>query len=127
MKNPNYIRITDKNKELLVRAMLLYINKELEVNYWNKYQKQIDSPFENTGNSYSNDYMKVTAYSWELDEEKEEEPNFEVEHMQLFWYKHCFRGLEIYVEPGYDSTDAIVDILEKCIVSIKKDFEKTNE
>lgn len=60
-----YIRNGSTTMELLVRAMLDFIRKELDRHYWNQNQKEMISPFDNTGEEYSNDYMTVMP-EWKM-------------------------------------------------------------
>ena len=50
-----------------IEAFLNTIKEFLNIKMWNKYQKEYDSPFDNTGNSYKNDTFEVEAYSWDDD------------------------------------------------------------
>lgn len=125
MKNETkYVRDTSAMVELMVRAMLDYIRKELNRHYWNDNNVEMASPFDNTGESYWNNYMTVRAYYWGDDEKEAKKPNFETGHMRIYWYKHSNRGLEIYFEKGYDSYDTIAETLSKCIESIEHDFKR---
>ena len=45
----------------------MIIKNELDRLYWNKNQKEMDSPFENTGETYKNKTFKVCAYKWNED------------------------------------------------------------
>lgn len=85
----------------LERAILLYLIKEIERNYWNNNQKELkDSPFENTGarlTIFCEDVkMEAKAYDWE----KEEHGYFKFWFYgklayEYRWYKHCMRCLEV--------------------------------
>ena len=48
----------------LIRSVINEIRRELDRLYWNKYQTDMDSPFDNTGNEYMNDTFIVRAYDW---------------------------------------------------------------
>ncbi len=118
-----YIRNSSSTMELMVRAMLDFIRKELDRHYWNANQVEMNSPFDNTGEEYSNDYMTVRAYNWS--NEDDSKPNFEAGYMRCYWYKHSNRGLIVeFAEGGHNSFDTVADTLKKCIESIEKDFKK---
>ena len=57
--NPKY--------EKLILGSLMIIKNELDRLYCNKNQKEMDSPFENTGETYKNKTFKVCAYKWNED------------------------------------------------------------
>ena len=59
-----YMRRLDKDETLLAVAALKMIDEELRRCYWNKYQEEMNSPFSNTGESYSCDAFTVRAYNW---------------------------------------------------------------
>ena len=129
--------ITEKNKEKYYRAnpkwnslmssVLLKIRKELDRCYWNKNQEEMRSPFDNTGEKYSNPVFSVNAYYWGDDEELEEVPNFEWGPIRVYWYKYCDRGMTVYTKMGYDSPGIYGLMLEKCLDAIKEDFGEESE
>lgn len=101
----------------LITAMLFYIRRELDRCYWNKYQKSMISPFDNTGKKYTNEYFTVRAYDWNGNYL----PNFECGGLKIFWYKYCGRG--IYVIPSDNfSILQLPTILYDCKKAIRKDF-----
>lgn len=103
----------------LIIAILDKIESELSRNYWNKNHKEISSPFSNTGEVYSNDYFTVRAYGWE----DNTEPNFDSDILKCWWYKHSHRGLQYEINPDI-TADELCFFLNKCIDSIKEDFER---
>lgn len=115
-----YVRANPK-WDSLMSAVLRQIERELERCYWNKNQTPLESPFANTGNRYSNDEFKVRAYNW--DNERDGQPNFEWGPIQVYWYKHEGRGNVVYAKMGYDSPAIYGIMLDKCLKSIRKDFE----
>lgn len=116
----NFIKNTDEKIILMTRAMLDFIEKELSREYWNLYQKEIESPFSNTGNTYNNDYFIVRAYNWDEDLS---EFNFETDKMKVSWYKHSNRGVQVYFKEGAKPYKTISTTLSKCVKSIEKDFK----
>jgi len=116
--------------EDLIKAMLNYIDDELRRLYWNKFQEEIDSPFQNTGNSYMNDTFYVRAYYWGDDEDKIRQPNFQYKKFKCYWYKHSMRGLEWEYKGErncYISTDFLSKMLEDIIRSLRVDFCEIKE
>lgn len=99
--------------ELLIAA-LEAIRKELARVYWNKNQKEIQDPFDNTGGRYKNDVFEVEAYSW--DEDKEQPYNFRWKDLRISWYKYLGRGTSCN-RPI--SPDEINEMLEECLKSIR--------
>ena len=118
-----YLPANPKWDSLMV-AVLDKIRKEMNRLYWNKYQKEMRSPFDNTGEQYSNDVFTVRAYYWGDDETEEEKPNFEWGPIRIFWYKYCGRGMEIRTKMGFDTPAVYGIMLEKCMEALKEDFEK---
>lgn len=118
----DWINYNNDDIILLTKAMLDKINSELSRCYWNKNQKQLVSPFDNTGESYKNNYMSVSAYNWN---EKDEDlkPNFETENMLVYWYKHSNRGVIVYFKNNIeDPYKVIANTLLHCVNSIREDF-----
>lgn len=104
----------------LIRATLDYIREELDRLYWNKYQKQMDSPFDNTGNEYKNDTFSVYAYRWNDNEDNL--PNFSYKGFRAYWYKHSNRGL--YWKCDEEVTAEYLEkMIEECVSSIEQDFK----
>lgn len=113
--------IEEDSKEInIIVSILRSIEREMERLYWNKYQKELNSPFSNTGEIYSNDTFKVKAYNWNDDNI---EPNFEYKGIKIWWYKHL--GRCDYAELEEDiSLEFLVNMLYDCIESLRKDFEE---
>lgn len=111
--------------EYLVQAVLDRIDAEMKRLYWNLHQEDMDSPFENTGNSYVNDTFSVHAYYWGDDESVALYPNFRYKDFECYWYKHSHRGLvwsykgerNVEVPSGY-----LAQMLDDCFMSMRKDF-----
>lgn len=123
----DYIRANPKWDKLM-NAVLIKIRKELDRLYWNRNQKEMESPFDNTGAEYSNDTFTVRAYNWNEDEEDIiAKPNFEWGPIRVYWYKHEGRGNTIYAKIGYDDPAIYSHMLNKCIEALKKDFGEDSE
>lgn len=90
--------------------------------YWNTYQKEMDSPFENTGTSYSNDVFKVKAYNWNDDSQ----PNFVYKGLEIYWYKHMLRGMVIKSKDKL-TFKFLSKMIRDCMNSMEKDFKKRLE
>ena len=104
---------------LLIRACLDKIENELIRLYWNKNQKEIDSPFANTGESYHNDTFSVSAYSW--NDESPNTPNFQYKDLTVFWYKHSNRGVTAYKKTPL-TLEFLTEMLNDCYQALEKDF-----
>ena len=105
-------------------ALLEYIDRELCRVYWNINQQDMNSPFDNTGETYENDIFKVEAYSW--DDEIEQEYNFlyKPTGMKIRWYKYLGRITE--VNKPYESKHYI-EMFNNCIKElyrIEEEHEK---
>ena len=100
----------------IIVSVLRSIEREMERLYWNKYQKELNSPFNNTGEIYENKTFKVRAYDWNNDNI---EPNFEYKGLKVWWYKHLGRG--DYAEINTElSLKYLSNMLDDCIKSLKK-------
>lgn len=103
--------------EQLIIAVLDRIRAELDRCYWNKNQKDMNSPFENTGEFYSNSVFEVDAYNWNGNYL----PNFNSKKLKCWWYKHSHRGLEY--ELNITTLKELDEFLNECLDAIRKDFE----
>ena len=105
-----------------IEASLDLIRKEMDRLYWNKYQKEMVSPFDNTGEKYINDTFVVRAYDW--GEDGNSYPNFQYKRLDVFWYKYSCRGLEAWFSGDFSefTIDFLVDMLNDCLLSLRKDF-----
>ena len=111
--------------ELLLDAVLQKIRNELDRCYFNKYQQEMKSPFDNTAETYENDTFKVRAYYWGDDEELVNLPNFEYDGLECYWYKYATRGLTWRYKGGRMAAipaDFLADMLDKCFKAIQADF-----
>ena len=111
------IVLNEKETELVI-AILRAIDQELSRLYFNKNQKDISSPFDNTGTEYKNETFIVRAYNWY--DEDNEKPNFEYKDLKVWWYKHLGRG--DYMEKEKPLTlEFLLDMLKDCMVSLEND------
>lgn len=109
--------IEDGSKEInLIVAVLREIEREMERLYWNKHQKELNSPFSNTSEKYENKTFKVKAYDWNDDNI---EPNFEYKGLRVWWYKHLGRADFAELDDEL-SLDYLCNMLDDCIKSLKK-------
>ena len=106
----------------LVQAVLNEIRREMDRLYWNKYQCEMNSPFDNTGEEYENQTFQVYAYYWGEDDELINRPNFKYKDLSIFWYKHNNRGLDVYYSKDRISAEYLVKMLKDCKVSLIEDF-----
>ena len=107
----------------IITAILEYIEDELSRMYWNKNQKDIESPFRNTGNEYRNDTFSVRAYSWMDDDDA---PNFEYRGFKVWWYKRVGRGM-VWECDRVITLEYLDRMLADCIKSMEKDFCEKSE
>ena len=106
-----------------VIALLYDINRKLKIVAHNTNHKDFESPFENTGNRWSNDVFEVQAYSW--NDEEEQLYNFKYGNIEISWYKYLGRDTTIN---GNYSEKELIDMYNKCLKSLRKiDEEKLKE
>jgi hypothetical protein len=104
--------------DYLIRSVLNMIRSELDRLYWNKNQKEISSPFDNTGEVFENDYVTIRAYDWN----ENELPNFDTDQLKVFWYKHSNRGVDALIKSNDNIDSLLVDVLNNTIESLKESF-----
>lgn len=110
--------------EYLLRAVLNELESQMSRLYWNKNQKEMDSPFQNTGTEYSNDTFSVRAYNWDTDDDYL--PNFVYKDLKIWWYKHSNRGVEwLYKDErnGIIPSEFLAQLLDDCIISLQIDWD----
>lgn len=101
-----------------VEALLWEINREMERVHWNVFQKEMDSPFLNTGGKYSNHTFEVNAYSWSDDDE--DEVNFRYRDVEISWYKHLGRCTEININPNKTGfNEKMIGMFDECIKAVR--------
>ena len=97
-----------------IEAFLNTIKEFLNIKMWNKYQKEYDSPFDNTGNSYKNDTFEVEAYSW--NDDCEQPYNFKYKDIEISWYKYLGRDMTINKKV---TPDEAIKMFDDCINSLQ--------
>lgn len=107
----------------MVIACLDQIRKEMDRLYWNKYQIEMDSPFDNTGNTYRNDVFQVNAYYWGNNGEMIKRPNFSYKGLEVRWYKHSHRDPYILCDKEI-TLDFLAEMIDECINSMREDFKE---
>ena len=98
-------------------ALLKDIKEYLDICYYNKNQKEMDSPFENTGNSYETKTLKIKAYDWVNDNEW----NLKFDDIVICWYKYLGRGTYVNKEL---TNDEWIFLYGRIINEIRNDFGK---
>lgn len=119
-----YVEVDISRHENLVKAVLNEVRKELDREYWNVNQKEMVSPFDNSGApDFSTDYFTIRSYNWD----ENVKPNFETNEVEIWWYKHSNRGLYVKVNKSdaeFPLECVLNSVLNKSIKSINKHFKK---
>lgn len=110
----------------IIKACMNEINCEICRLFWNENQMEYDTPFENTGNKYDNDTFSVRAYYWGDDDSLIRLPNFKYKDLEVRWYKHYRRCL-IAQKDSDISLDFLADMVNDCILSLRRDFGEEDE
>lgn len=123
--NSEYVEVTDADTKELAIAVLDRIENELSRINENINQTKYESPFRNTGTTYSNDYFTVTAFNNNLSiEELENTYNFVSENIMFRWYKHSHRDLQIFFKNTItDYCKELGKCLSKCLYNLYLDLE----
>ena len=108
----------------LLTAVLDKIRHEMDRLYWNKHQKVMNSPFDNTGTEYANPTFQVHSYYWGDDDELINRPNFQYKDLRVYWYKHSNRGVEAFYTTSKIESDFLGDMLLECFRSMREDFNE---
>ena len=116
------IKKLDNSEIQILEAVLTKIRNELDRCYWNKNQKQMVSPFDNTGTSYKNNAFAVNAYYWGDDDTKDR-PNFVYKDLKVYWYKHLGRGTAAIMEKTF-TIDYLKQMINDCEKAIRRDFDE---
>ena len=106
----------------ILKAALNSIRKEIDRCYWNANQKEMTSPFDNTGApDFSTDYFTVRSYNW--GEEEVQKPNFETNTINVYWYKHSNRGVSATINSERtDYAELIAEMLNQSLEGILDTF-----
>jgi hypothetical protein len=110
---------TYKASELL-EAALSSIDSELRRVMWNINQKEYESPFSNTANSFVSDTFEAHAYDW--NDEHNQPYNFKWKDIEISWYKYMGRGMSINKQITNDEIELLLD---NCLAAIRS-YEKEN-
>ena len=96
-------------------ALLNKIDAKLCIMMFNKTQREYESPFGNTGNTFKNDVFEVQAYNW--DDDIHQEYNFKCGDIEISWYKYL--GRDTTINDDYNE-EYIIEMFNKCIKSLKE-------
>lgn len=110
------------NNSIVIEAVLDKIDAELKRLYWNKKQEEWSSPFDNTGEEYSNDVFTVRAYNWDGNYDC----NFEYKDFKAWWYKHSNRGLEWTYKNERNvlpPSEFLQEMIDDCVTSVSIDWD----
>lgn len=107
--------------EYAIRAVLNMIRSELDRMYWNANQKEMTSPFDNSGAPvFATDTFTVRSYNWDSNDA----PNFETDKLKVWWYKHSNRGIYAKIPNGAHAEDVLFEALNDSILSLKRYFKE---
>jgi hypothetical protein len=108
----------------MIISALNLIEIELDRVYWNKYQKELKSPFDNTAETYENNIFAVRAYYWGNDEDKIDLPNFSYKNGEftVHWYKDSHRILWIDCKVEF-TVEYLNNMVNDCFNALREDFE----
>ena len=102
-----------------VEALLRFIEEKMERVHYNKYQKQFDTPFLNTGAKYRDEVFEVSAYSWNDDDE--DEINFRYKDICFSWYKHLGRCTMVNVNPQDENfKDRMIEMFDAIMAHLRE-------
>lgn len=119
MDNVAWIALGDEH-EYAIRAVLNMIRSEMDRMYWNANQKEMVSPFDNTGaEEFKADVFTVRSYNWD----ENILPNFETDDVKIWWYKHSNRGVYAKIKNGAHAEDVLFNILYNSIKSLQRYFK----
>lgn len=106
-----------------VTALLKDLDDEIARLYWNKNQKEWNSPLFNTGTRYKNDTFELKAYDWDAEDNKDAENyyNFKYKDFKIYWYKHVGRGSFVNKQI---TPEEMIYIYDDCLNSLYRDFKE---
>ena len=118
---------TNKNQKYncprYLQALLNEIDNILCKVMWNIEQKEYESPFKNTANTFKNKVFEVQAYSW--NDDIQQQYNFKYKDIEISWYKYLGRDTTINKEI---KPEEAIKMFDDCIESlIKLEKEKLDE
>lgn len=115
----------DEKYVYLIKACLNFVEKEMGRKYWNRFQKMMTSPFENTGERFESNGLVVRAYDWS--EPDEPLPNFETEQLKVWWYKHSNRGVLAMVKcTDGELADMLASVITESLLAMDDKLWMTN-
>ena len=113
----NIIFNENKNQEFVcpnwVIALLKDIKDRLSVAFWNQYQLDLPSPFDNSGNTYEGKTFTVSSHDWSS--EYKRPYNFKYKNIEISWYKYLGRDTTIN---GDYSPEEIIEMYDNIINEI---------
>lgn len=104
--------------------LLKGIDRRLKIIMWNINQKEYDSPFDNSGNTFKFGNFEIMAYDWNDDHEQEYNFIYRVNKnkanmpdLKIRWYKYLGRITEInqQVDP-----DVFIGIYDDIIAELNR-------
>ena len=116
-------------------ALLRDIDRTLDLVMHNIYQKDYESPFGNTGNSFTDlsNLFEVHAYNWNDDESHEfnfvfrTKPEHNCPDIKISWYKYLGRDMTINIDVK-DKSSLILELYENIIKELMiYEEKKSNE
>lgn len=112
------ILLAPKYTKLVVGTLDL-IREELDRLYRNKYHQQMNSPFDNLGEKYSNDTFAVKGYEY-----INVVPNFIYKDIfKVYWHKRPEQGINAYYDENYNfDINFLADMVNNCFKAMRKDF-----
>lgn len=114
----------DEKYMYLIEGMLMVVRKELDRLYWNANQKEMTSPFDNTGaKDVVLKHNVIRSYNWD----ENILPNFDSKDIKIFWYKHSGRGMVAYVKNNLNVGEVLADTLNQAIEDLRKYFNEQIE
>lgn len=94
-------------------ALLKDIKERLSIAYWNQYQLELPSPFDNTGTTHQGKIFEVLSHNWSSDIKRPY--NFKYKNIEISWYKYLGRDTTIN---GDYSPEEIITMYNEIIKEI---------
>ena len=114
-------------------ALLREVSRVLSLVMWNKYQKEYESPFDNTGTVFKCEKFEVYSYDWS--EESDQKYNFiyfvdktktTLDDIKISWYKNLGRDTEINQALDCQTVVDMFDECINCLWNLNSEYEKLN-
>lgn len=116
MTEEQYHDLNCHGNKLLITAVLDFIEAEMKRLYYNKYQKEMKSPYMNTDEDYSNSVFSVHAYEWR----ENAKPNFQYKDLKVWWNKYPHCGMVIEIDQPL-TAEYLAEMLEQCLGALARD------